>query len=71
MNINYRNISAEYVYPAVRLWQPQMIQAANTGDEKVITKLTDSLISSWWDLADMLVVRYNDGYFNFPESDPN
>ena len=35
------------------------------------TELQEYVVSSWWDLADMLIVRYNDGYFNFPEWAPN
>ena len=71
MNINYRNMSTTYVYPAVAEWQPQLIAAAETRDETKITALTNSLIEYWWTLADKLIVRYNDGYFNFPESSPN
>jgi dipeptidase len=70
MNINYRNMSSEYVYPAVELWQPKMLDVAATKDEEKINALVDELIASWWDLADKLVVRYNDGYYNFPESAP-
>jgi dipeptidase len=35
------------------------------------TELQEEVVSSWWSLADMLVMRYNDGYFNFPEWAPN
>ena len=71
MNINYRNMSAEYVYPAVAKWQPIMIEMAASGNDTAITEKTDELIQFWWSLADLLVVRYNDGYFNFPESNPD
>jgi len=35
------------------------------------TEIQEYVVSSWWSLADMLIVRYNDGYFNFPEWAPN
>jgi hypothetical protein len=35
------------------------------------TEIQEYVVSSWWTLADLLVVRYNDGYFNFPEWAPN
>jgi len=35
------------------------------------TEIQEYVVSSWWKLADLLVVRYNDGYFNFPEWAPN
>ena len=37
---------------------------------EVQTEIQESIVASWWSLADMLIVRYNDGYFNFPEWAP-
>ena len=71
MNINYRNMSAEYVYPAVAKWQPEMISVGASGNDTAIVEKTNELIDAWWKLADLLVVRYNDGYLNFPESSPD
>lgn len=34
---------------------------------EVQSELQEEVVSSWWNLADMLVMRYNDGYFNFPD----
>ena len=34
-------------------------------------KIQEEVVSSWWALGDMLIMRYNDGYFNFPEWAPN
>lgn len=43
-------------------------------DEHVLadvqTKLQELVVSKWWELADLLVMRYNDGYYNFPEWAP-
>ena len=66
MNINYANMSAEFVYPSVKEWQPKLIEAGNSGDESVIVAVTDELIQYWWDLADKLIVTYNDGYYTEP-----
>jgi dipeptidase len=35
------------------------------------TKIQEEVVSSWWKLGDMLIVRYNDGFFNFAEWAPN
>lgn len=36
----------------------------------VQTEIQESVVAAWWALADMLVMRYNDGYFNFPDWAP-
>lgn len=71
MNMNYQNMSTTYVYPAVSEWQSRLIAVASTDSEAKIIAETDRLIDFWWKMADMLIVRYNDGYFNYPESSPN
>jgi dipeptidase len=70
MNINYQNMSTTYVYPAVEKWQKEMIKLGESGDQPAIHSAVDEMIDSWWTLADLLVVRYNDGYYNYPESSP-
>lgn len=67
MNINYRNMSQTFVQPAVKKWQPRLIEVANTRDEKLITAMTDELVKYWWKLADTLIVTYNDGYYTTPD----
>jgi dipeptidase len=66
MNINYANMSSTFVYPAVREWQPKLIEAAKTKNEAEIIRVTDELVDSWWKMADTLVVTYNDGYYTEP-----
>lgn len=66
MNMNYRNMSETFVYPAVAEWQPQLIEVAKTRDENKIIELTNRLVDFWWSLADQLIVTYNDGYFTEP-----
>jgi hypothetical protein len=66
MNINYRNMSETFVFPAVQEWQPKLLSVAQTKNETEIIKVTDDLIDAWWKLADTLVVTYNDGYYTEP-----
>lgn len=66
MNINYRNMSETFVFPAVQEWQPKLLSVAQTKNETEIIKVTDDLIDAWWNLADTLVVTYNDGYYTEP-----
>ena len=86
MNLNYRNMSAEYVFPKRDLLQKMVIESvaqveaelAQEGNATEVsirlgqlqTDLQEAVVSSWWDLANLLIVRYNDGYFNFPEWAP-
>ncbi len=90
MNINYRNMSMEYVYPKRDELQKLVLEEVAARElelskidrkehaEKISkqlgqfqTEIQELVVSSWWNLADLLVVRYNDGYFNFPEWAPN
>ena len=67
MNINYHNMSETFVKPAIKEWQPRLVEVANTKDEVRIMNITDQLIEAWWKLADTLVVTYNDGYYTTPD----
>ena len=79
MNINYRNMSAEEVFPArdaLQEWvfaQVDNLEKSMT-DNKVEnskrmadtqTSIQHHVTTTWWELADTLIVRYNDGFFNF------
>merc|ERR1712039_359976 len=37
---------------------------------KVQTEVQRSDTKQWWELAEMLVIRYNDNHFNFPDNAP-
>eukprot|EP01134_Creolimax_fragrantissima_P001222 CFRG1222T1 len=65
MNINYHNMSVEVVQPAVRDWQAKMITAYEEGSTAGTKEAQDSVTAHWWALFDLLVVRYNDGTYNF------
>ena len=87
MNLNYHNMSAEYVFPARDSLQAMVIDSvakmekdlANNDNQTDVsiklgelqTSLQNAVVASWWGLSDLLIVRYNDGYFNFPEWAPN
>ncbi len=70
MNINYRNMSVELVAPAVQEWQEKMFVAAASGDTATATRAQTAVVEAWWALADLLVVRYNDGEYNFAPTAP-
>lgn len=71
MTINFHNMSRQYVYPAVAEWQPKALAAAEAYTTESAKAIQESVVDFWWGLADMLVVRYNDNYFNFPENKPD
>ena len=86
MNINYRNMSMEEVYPAreeLQLWVIDQVaeleaSVSNMDDPKEVSrmlaigqsKIQAHVTKTWWELADTLIVRYNDGYFNFGKYSP-
>ena len=57
MTINFRNMSASYVYPAVAEWQPKALEAAAEHTTQAATAIQEALVEAWWALADKLVVR--------------
>ncbi len=85
MNINYRNMSIEEVYPARDALQEWVfIQAEHAekslGEDPVAnakllakaqTAIQKHVTKTWWELADTLIVRYNDGFFNFGKYHPD
>lgn len=86
MEISYRNMSRTYVYPAVHSLQSTVVNrtqfavaaAAAAGNDATIgaalgeaqTQIQRHVTETWWSLAEMLVVRYNDMSFNFPDHAP-
>ena len=85
MNINYRNMSTEEVLPARDTLQEWVFDQVNkleknlTKNDKVqnSVKMADvqthiqaHVTKTWWELADTLIVRYNDGFFNFGKNYP-
>lgn len=84
MSLNYRNMSVEEVYPArdkLQNWvfeqmdriESELQQCPNQNGS--VLSETQSAIQrqvtrTWWDLADTLIVRYNDGFYNFGKYHP-
>merc|ERR1712151_1222161 len=85
MEISYKNMSEKYVYPRVQQLQREVDYkaqiAVRLADKehnlisgasllgKFQTALQRNVTEQWWQLAEMLVVRYNDGFLNFPNED--
>mmetsp|Transcript_42514 Transcript_42514/g.99099 ORF Transcript_42514/g.99099 Transcript_42514/m.99099 type:complete len:679 (-) Transcript_42514:75-2111(-) len=85
MELSYQNMSEQYVYSAVQKTQKRIVQETGNALQKVdgssapaaakilgeeMSKLQRNVTEEWWALADMLVVRYNDMFFNYAENSP-
>jgi len=83
MNQNFQNMSQQYVYPLRDELQAQLIEHAQhlhkemradkaNAHQKAAdfdSKHQEDVVNKWWDLAGMLVVRYNDGFFNYADAE--
>jgi dipeptidase len=65
MNMNWRNTSTEEVFPLQQKLQDEIDRdiAAGRGDASWQKAIQEKIIGQWWDLADRLIVKYNDGYY--------
>ncbi|KAF4664530.1 hypothetical protein FOL47_005076 [Perkinsus chesapeaki] len=70
MDANYVNMSQEFVKPAISYWQPKLLEAAASKSTDTCKAIQEHVVKYWWNLSDTLVVRYNDGFYNFPPSNP-
>jgi len=76
MNINYRDMSNEVVYPAVQREQLDIMKVVEDFEKKwpadreelssTLTHIQDDLVKRWWQMADGLVSGFNDGSRNYP-----
>jgi dipeptidase len=85
MNLNYKNMSMEEVYPArdeLQKWvfnemhiieNNADIQPSRAGEflSRGQKMIQDHVTKQWWELADTLIVRYNDGSYNFGKYHPD
>lgn len=87
MEVSYQNMSESYVYPRVQAVQREVTNAVQEAIRKVKRgpgtnsvgvylgetqkKLQRSVTEKWWSFAEMLVVRYNDQFFNWGPNAPN
>jgi len=85
MDLSYQNMSDTYVYPAVQRIQRRVVdeaalaikESAQKGPDEAAfllasaqSKTQRSVVTEWWQMAEKLIVRYNDQFFNFPEDAP-
>jgi len=85
MDLSYQNMSETYVYPAVQRVQRRVVEEAAAAIKESAGKSTPEsaatlataqsriqrgVVTEWWQMAEMLIVRYNDQFFNFGESAP-
>lgn len=86
MDLSYHNMSLTYVYPKVESLQREVVEQASKAVEAAAkapsesarakalatahTDLQRRVSREWWDFAGMLVVRYNDKFFNWGENLP-
>eukprot|EP00927_Polykrikos_kofoidii_P045124 TRINITY_DN38_c0_g1_i4.p1 TRINITY_DN38_c0_g1~~TRINITY_DN38_c0_g1_i4.p1 ORF type:complete len:715 (-),score=78.63 TRINITY_DN38_c0_g1_i4:85-2142(-) len=84
LELSYQNMSETYVYPAVQSLQKKVDNEARSaiaavaaaGESANAGKILGEaqfrtqrrVTEQWWALAEMLVVRYNDGFFNFGDA---
>lgn len=86
MEISYQNMSEQYVYTAVQSTQLRVVEETEEALRKsdkmhaksaakhladFQSKLQRNITEEWWALADMLVVRYNDMFYNYPPETPH
>jgi dipeptidase len=80
MNINYQEMSQHHVYPMREAEQSRILQAVEAVEETQLpspqavveelqSKLQESVVQKWWELADQMVVGFSDGVFNAPSGD--
>eukprot|EP00928_Gymnodinium_smaydae_P061521 TRINITY_DN45575_c0_g1_i1.p1 TRINITY_DN45575_c0_g1~~TRINITY_DN45575_c0_g1_i1.p1 ORF type:complete len:679 (-),score=75.37 TRINITY_DN45575_c0_g1_i1:118-2154(-) len=76
MQLNYRSMSQDTVYPLIEALQDEIdLARANLEGRNATTAelaswqlfLQDDVVKRWWQLADLLVMKYNDGRINVPK----
>ena len=74
MTLNYQNMSQEMVFPArddLQAWVFNETLQLNDENLTVLQiKVQNHVTASWWKLADSLIARYNDGFYNFGPTNP-
>eukprot|EP00913_Durusdinium_trenchii_P028003 g26254.t1 len=73
------NVIEQYVYPKVQRLQREVYhetqEAIDHAESSLdlaerASQIQRKVTEEWWRLAEQMVVRYNDHFYNFPESDP-
>lgn len=73
MQLNYRSMSQDDVYPAIVSWQDKideqrqsMEHATSEALDEWQRSVQEDLTTSWWKLSEFLIMKYNDGMVNVP-----
>jgi dipeptidase len=73
MQLNYRAMSQQEVYPAIQTWQDTIDEECKSAEQAQPDALDawqisvqERVVSSWWNMSEFLIMRYNDGRDNVP-----
>lgn len=79
MDLCYQNMSEQYIYPKVSSLQREVYEETEDAIKKAENPMKLAELASgiqrkvteeWWQLAEKMIVRYNDHFFNYPEFAP-
>lgn len=72
MQLNYRDMSQQDVYPAIESMQNDIdekcrkVEQTSGSVDELQASVQEYVVARWWKLADHLVMKYNDGRVNVP-----
>ena len=73
MTLNWRNMSAEEVFPLQQRLQDHIDEEMKSSTTPLTSEwqrdVQKNVVRQWWELADRLIVKYNDGYYTRVEKD--
>mmetsp|Transcript_99117 Transcript_99117/g.250275 ORF Transcript_99117/g.250275 Transcript_99117/m.250275 type:complete len:678 (-) Transcript_99117:190-2223(-) len=74
MQLNYRDMSKQDVYPAIESWQDTIDEERKTAEgsdaeafDAWQAGVQEKVVASWWNMSDYLIMKYNDGRVNVPK----
>mmetsp|Transcript_52347 Transcript_52347/g.146014 ORF Transcript_52347/g.146014 Transcript_52347/m.146014 type:complete len:547 (-) Transcript_52347:424-2064(-) len=73
MQLNYRAMSQDDVYPRIQAWQDTIDEECTNVEQASPEALAawqlsvqERVVADWWDFSDFLIMKYNDGRINVP-----
>lgn len=73
MQLNYKAMRQD-VYPAIEAWQDTIDEQRAAAEQlapqdlgKWQVSVQEDVVASWWKMADLLIMKYNDGRVNVPK----
>jgi len=72
MQLNYRDMSEQDVYPAIESLQNDIDDKRKTAEQtsglldEMQASVQETVAARWWTLGDYLIMKYNDGRVNLP-----